>query len=246
VRARSIPALLALLTVIVAGCGGSAIEPTGVRGTSPAQRSASSHPSPSPSPSKFDTPPLDARGWEGVVVRTVCLDLDLSHWSPEVTSAIEKGIERTLSQLGIATVAAGGSCEATLSVALRGGALGADYGRAGWCYPGVQLSGTVTFEGGGRPAIQSAVDLKIGTPLVITSCPSAQSTLCRSAAHQVFDRVVNLWDSSVMAPKPSPTKWSALDPDWGPHPSPLVGGRTDSIDYMTWCAFPSTATSGSG
>lgn len=243
-HARSVPALLALLPLLAFGCGGSATEPTGVaHGTSLVRTSPSSRPSPSPSPSRLGVPPLEALGWEGVIVRTACLDLELS-FGAEVANAIEKGIRNTLTGFGIETIPPGGSCEATLSVTLTGGALGANYGRAGYCYPGVELSGIVTFQGGGRAAVQSAIDWEIDTPLVIVGCPSARTTLCGSAARQVFNHVVNLWDLSQPADPTLGTSYG-LHPA-GPTPRPLVGGRTNTTAYVTWCVFPATASPSPG
>lgn len=89
---------------------------------------------PLPRPS-LGAPSLKAPGWEGVVVRTICLNMRLSLTDPAVEGAVEQGLMDTLVGLGITTVEVGGSCEATIAVALTGKALSAQYNPLGLAGP---------------------------------------------------------------------------------------------------------------
>jgi hypothetical protein len=227
--------LATFFALLSQGCAG---------GTPPATKTAS-HPTPiaskarvtpSPRPS-LGTPALEAPGWEGVVVRTLCLDAQLSLTDPGIEDAIQGGLEKMLAEWGIEIVGATASCDATLKVTLMGQAHGARYS-SGYCYTGGETSGKVTFIGSGRAPIESVIDFSWGTPMIIYSCPRTprDSSLCSVAARQVFRRVVHLWDLSELAEDPTPGPISS--PSYGP----LVGGRTWVNAYASWCTSLPPAT----
>lgn len=171
--------LLALVTVILllAACSpGSAATPT-----------ATTAPSPTPAP-----PPIQAAGWEGSTVYTLCLELEQSYPGIErdthICEATAETTERILTGLGLGVVAEGASCEATLAMSATGEAVGAHYSgealfpgdsgealgpdfTSGYCYTGAEVRGEVTLSAVGRDALTFSVEARHDPPDAIHGCP---------------------------------------------------------------------------
>jgi hypothetical protein len=84
-------------------------------------------PSPTPLPEKKVPPPV--RVWEGVTVRTICLEA--AHTFPQIVGEIPEPIDETtreiLAWLGLQVVTNGSDCDATLTLTLNGHAYKARY-----------------------------------------------------------------------------------------------------------------------
>lgn len=78
---------------------------------------ATQTPIPRPTP-----PPLQAAGWEGVTVHTICVEVEQSY--PEIEAEFSEPIAEEariiLARVGLETAAGEGVCEATLAITLTG------------------------------------------------------------------------------------------------------------------------------
>ena len=132
---RKIAVLFLASVALVSGmlaCGVStAPTPTPTYTSTPAPtRTSTPTPTATPLPTPTPTPlPLQAPDWEGITLHTLCLEVEQSY--PEIENKTPERIadaaQRVLSGLGLLVVAPGTPCDATLTVALTGEPLGAEY-----------------------------------------------------------------------------------------------------------------------
>lgn len=96
------------------------------------------------------TPPvLEIMGWEGMQLRTLCLEIQVDgHLT--ATTEIEEALRYILFKMGLHITDNKATCETVLTIHMRGEALGADYFPGGYCYTGAEVSGKVTLSAPGR------------------------------------------------------------------------------------------------
>jgi HEAT repeat protein len=137
-------------------------------------------------------PAIQAAGWEGVTVHTLCLELEQSYPGIErdthICEATAETTERILTGLGLGVVAEGASCEATLAMSATGEAVGAHYSgealfpgdsgealgpdfTSGYCYTGAEVRGEVTLSAVGRDTLTLSVEARHDPPGAIHGCP---------------------------------------------------------------------------
>ncbi len=238
-RTRWTIAFAAVLALLAQGCAGSGASATHLASSATRPASSATAPianasiTPLPRPS-LGAPSLKAPGWEGVVVRTICLDMRLSLTDPAVEGAVEQGLMDTLEGLGITTVEVGGSCEATIAVALTGKALSAQYKDLGWCYTGAEISGTVSLLGSGRSPYPIGRRSGADGPVPGEQLPQDPTGIQPVHVVRPGDlrtRRVTYGIRPLWPRNPTPNRF-----DWSlPTFSVLMGGRTSTMGYLSWC-----------
>jgi hypothetical protein len=214
--------LLALLLLpLVAGCVGARLVTTPTSApptpnveatveaavkaalTGTAQTPVAQVPVPTPTPL-----PVQALGWEGVTVQTLCLEVEQSYPQIEekISEPITETVRRILARVGLQVVDERVPCDATLTVVLTSQALGANYGPMGtggnYCYTGAQANGQVTFAIPGRPPLSISVAGSSSPSSYTTDrlCPHKPSDAPFDKAwlEAVLDGLSHLWGSQVL------------------------------------------------
>lgn len=136
--------------------------PTPVPTPPPTPTSAPTHtPRPTPTP-----PSVQAPGWEGTTILTLCLEQELA-FPGDMSAKIADAIEHILNGLGIELMSGQGPCDATLTVAMTGEALGANYTSGGYCYSGADISGKMTLSAEGRESVTFPLNRTMHPPMTI-------------------------------------------------------------------------------
>jgi hypothetical protein len=173
-------------------------------------------PSPTPIPTQGPTPtplPVQAPGWEGITLQTLCLEVEQSFPdAPEdrkevVTPKIGETTQRVLSRLGLRFAEA--DCDADLLITMTGQASSANYLGAGRCYEGAEVSGEIQLSASGRTPL--TVTMSRSRPL-----PSAiASSYCAKEPYEAPFPLI--WPQALL---------DGLSQLWGPH-VPLSTIRDD-------------------
>jgi hypothetical protein len=134
-RRRVMLGFVAILLTVVVSCRP---QPTPVVTPTHKPTRVPTKPAPTPAPVY-----LQISGWEEIVVDTLCLDVQQSY--PDIEDKepepIAREIERILGGMGVQVLDEGAQCDAALTITMTGGALGAQYIGAGYCYNGVEIKG---------------------------------------------------------------------------------------------------------
>ena len=187
-------------------------------GTSTAPASAPTHtpvpvPTDTPTPAPTATPlptstptptplPLQAPDWEGITLHTLCLEVEQSY--PEIETKtperIAEAAQRVLSGLGVLVVATGTPCDATLTVALTGKALGAEYsGGEKYCYSGARMDGQMALTLPDRAPLTLPIVGELPPPFAISFCPeeSAYAPFAKAWSQALLGGLAQLWGPQV-------------------------------------------------
>jgi hypothetical protein len=116
---------------------------------------------------------MQASGWEGITVDTLCLEVEQSYpgieaKSPEPIAEAAQGI---LAGLGIQITDERTSCDATLTLALTGEARAGEYIGSGECHSGAQVTGEMILAAPGRVPLTVSVRGFYPPPFRIVGCP---------------------------------------------------------------------------
>jgi HEAT repeat protein len=202
-------ALLFLASIALAGsilaCGTSstpAPAPTHTPSPAPTHTSTPT-PTATPLPTPTPTPlPLQAPDWEGVTLHTLCLEVEQSY--PEIEDKtperIAEATQRVLSGLGLLVVAQGTPCDATLTVALTGEPLGAEYSSGEkYCYSGASIGGEMTLALPERAPLALPIAGEQPPPMVISSCPEepAYAPFAKAWSQALLGGLAQLWGPQV-------------------------------------------------
>ena len=137
-------------------------------------KESTSSPTPTPTTGPTPTPlPLQASGWEGVTVQTICLEVEQSfpEMPPELkdvaTPKISETTQRILGELGLQFVDV--SCDATMVITMTGQAIAEEYYGIGRCYEGAKVNGEILLTGSGRTPLTVSINLSHPPPSMISS-----------------------------------------------------------------------------
>ena len=152
-------------------------------------------PSPEATPTHEATPTLSPLQ----NVQTLCLEVQQSY--PEIEEEVFKPIAETvrhiLAGLGLQVVAEGTACDATLTFAVTGKALGETYTGAGrpLCYTGAEVNGQMTLTVPGRAPLTLPIsERKPPRSGVISVCPDEADAPFDSVwPKAVLDGLASLW-----------------------------------------------------
>jgi HEAT repeat protein len=158
---------------------------------------------PLPTPTPTPTPlPLQAPDSEGVTLHTVCLEVEQSY--PEIENKTPERIadaaQRVLSGLGLLVVAPGTPCDATLTVALTGKALGAEYsGGEKYCYSGARMGGQMALALPERAPLTLPIEGELPSPFAISFCPEepAHAPFAKAWSQALLGGLAELWGPQV-------------------------------------------------
>jgi len=145
---------------------------------------------------------LQAPDWEGITLHTLCLEVEQSY--PEIEGKapepITEAARRVLAGIGLLVVAEGAPCDATLTVALTGEALGAEYsGGEKYCYSGARVGGQMTLTLPERAPLTLPIEGEQRTPYVISVCPekSADAPFAKAWSQALLGGLAQLWGHQV-------------------------------------------------
>lgn len=150
---------------------------------------------------------LVAEGWQGVQLRTLCLEVQQSFpgIDPGFSLPVEPTLRRILPGLGLEVAASGEACDGGLHLSLLGEALAEDYtcllGHAcGHCFTGAQVSGELTLTRSGPAPWVRTISASIPPPLSISACPKVaqRAPLDRTWPRAVLDGLHDLWGIPVL------------------------------------------------
>jgi hypothetical protein len=182
-------AIMALFALAALACGmlacgqGSTTTPTAAPTTGP-----------TPTPL-----PLQAPGWAGVTLRTLCLEVEQSYPGlDKEPKPIVEATQRILGGLGLQVVIEPEPCDAAMTLTLTGEALGDDY-VTGYCYSGAEVSGQLLLEASGYEPLTLSVSGRQHPPIIITGCPTAVQAPFEDAwPEALLGGLVKLWGYQVL------------------------------------------------
>jgi hypothetical protein len=134
-------------------------------------RSVNATPAPGPTPTPF---PLRAAGWEDFTVHTLCLEVDQSYPNVDgkTPEPIFATIQHSLAGIGVQVVAAGASCDATLTVTLVGQVSPVRYFGDSACtnWSQIVMKGEILLSISGRDPLAMPIYQSPPVPERISSC----------------------------------------------------------------------------
>jgi len=205
---KKIAALLLVSAALASGtlaCGvGTTPAPAPTYTPTPAPTATSTpRPTATPLPTPTPTPlPLQAPDWEGVTLHTLCLEVEQSYPGIEgkTPESIAEAAQRVLAGIGLLTVAAGAPCDATVTVALTGEALGAEYSSGEYCYSGASVDGQTTLALPERAPLALPVEGEQQTPFSISVCPeqAADAPFAKAWSRALLGGLAQLWGPQVL------------------------------------------------
>lgn len=115
--------------------------------------------------------PLQARGWEGVTVSSLCLKVEQSYpqIEGEFSEPIAEAVQGVLGRIGVQVVGEGEPCDATLTFTLSFRATGASYTGSGFSgskflYTGASATGRLELVGEGGATLSLSVSKSYSPP----------------------------------------------------------------------------------
>lgn len=160
-----------------------AVTPTRARATS--TPAPTSRPLSTPTPPRLQLP----NKYEGLTVKTVCLETDLSFPKGKADKTLIEFFKHMLGGLGL-QVTSQAPCDATLKIHIDGEALCPSYSGAGSCCNAARVSGEMTFVAGGRESVTFPLRGEGQAPTVMMS-----NACIKDRADAPFDGV---WSRPVM------------------------------------------------
>lgn len=145
--------------------------------------------------------PLWAANWEGVVVNTVCLEVEQSYPNAEGKGPepIYEAIQDILDGAGIQVVGEGTPCDASLTLVLTMDARGAKYLGEQYCYSGAKAEGQVTLSASDRTPLTLTISGNRPTPFRIVGCPEPIDAPFEGAwLRAVYSGLAQLWGPRVL------------------------------------------------
>jgi hypothetical protein len=166
-----------------------------------------------PADVELGAPEAVLAGWEGVEVRSVCLDVEVSS---QIDAGMRQGtryatrqaltmrmlLEGMLTGMGIEVVEKG--CDATMTFDLSGSTVGATYEDWGYCHTDARYSGTMTLEGEG-PTVSRSFEVSADSPPYLLSLGD-----CGSDPAEAYADAYTEWMPGFVA---------ALGEIWGERPA---------------------------
>jgi HEAT repeat protein len=160
-------------------------------------------PTATPLPTPTPTPlPLQAPAWEGVTLHTLCLEVEQSY--PEIEGKtpepIAEAARRILAGIGVLVVAQEAPCDATMTVSLRGEALGAEYSGDKYCYSGARVDGQMTLALADRAPLTLPIEGEQQTPFSISVCPeqAADAPFAKAWSQALLGGLAQLWGPQTL------------------------------------------------
>jgi len=166
---------------------------------------------PTPTPTPL---PVQAPGWEGVTVHTLCLEVEQSYpqIEKEFSQPIAEATQRILARLGLQVVAPGEACDATLSISLTGQALAANYrGGVWWAksleaggrfYTGAEVNGQMSLIFPGHEPLTLPISGMVPTPDRISGTygpdTPAEAPFGYAWSKALLDGLAHLWGYQVL------------------------------------------------
>ena len=167
---------------------------------------ATSTPTPTATPLPTPTPtplPLQVPDWEGVTLHTLCLQVEQSYLEIEgkTPEPVAEAAQRVLAGIGLLVVAAEAPCDATVTVALTGEALGAEYSSGEkYCYSGARVDGQMTLALPERAPLTLPIGGERQTPFSISVCPeqAADAPFAKAWSRALLGGLAQLWGPQVL------------------------------------------------
>jgi hypothetical protein len=198
----------AVLLVVFAFLGMGAVS-CGSSPTPSPVPSATPLPSPTLDPTITPTPTpvsLQAPGWEGAKVETLCLEVeqaysllgsDIEGKGPE---PVHEVVERVLSGVGVELAGDECQCDATLSITITGSSLYAHYFGYGRCYNGAAVDAELLLSAQRREPLTITTEATVHPPDMIYGChEEASDTPFHSVwPEALFDGLNQLWGPQVL------------------------------------------------
>lgn len=135
-------------------------------------------------------------------MQSVCLVVEQSYpqVDEEFSLPIAEACQRMLRGIGIVVAERGDPCDATLTVALTGQALGAAYSGGRHCYTGAEVSGQVTIDASGYVPLVVPVSGKSPPSKVTASCPSSpnRAPFFNAWSVAVIEGLAGVWGAPIL------------------------------------------------
>ena len=150
---------------------------------------------------KCTPPPLQADGWEGVIVDHLCLKVEQSYpqIEDEFSQPIAETVKRDLERIGMQVVDEEEPCVYTLSFAVTLVARSAWYMPTGSLYTGAEATGRMELASKGRPTLNVSVSQNLAPPSTTRNRPTLpqNAPFHRVWRPAILDGLYKLWGMQV-------------------------------------------------